>query len=343
MKALVTGATGFIGTHLVRALLARGDSVHVLARNAGRAAPLRAAGAAVVMADLGEPDTLKGIAEGIDVVFHLGSAISGPDAVFERVDIVGTDRLLEESERAGVRRLIFAGTLAAYPLSRLGDGTVVDEHCALDNSGLLGNYARAKARAESAIMEVHRRGKLECVILRLGLVCGPGAPIFPAHVGRAVRGNTLLMFGDGSIPLPLVLVDNVVDAFLQAASLPGVSGQIFNIVDEEVLTQREYLQLYGEATGNKPRVVKLPRLAYYALGAATELLAAIRHHEAATTRYRVRARLKRVRWDCSKAHGLLQWRSRVPLRVGLMSTFRATAAGPRRDPAGTGGSVRIQS
>jgi nucleoside-diphosphate-sugar epimerase len=345
MKALVIGGTGFIGSHLVRALLARGDAVRVLARNPARAASLEAAGAEVVRGDLGEPDTLRGIAEGIDVVFHLGSVVSAPEAVFQRVDVEGTGWLLAESARAGVRRLIFAGTLAGYPLSRLQDGAVIDEQCALDDSGLLGSYARAKASAEDAILDTHRRGQLECVILRLGLVCGPGAPLFPPHVGRTVRGGLMLIFGNGRIPLPLVFVDNVVDAFLQAATLPDIGGEIFNIVDEEVLTQLEYVDLYGKATGAMPRVVRLPRLAYYALGAATEFLAALRHREAATTRYRVRARLRRVRWDCSKAQRQLQWRSRVSLRAGLANTFRATAADRLRAPApgGDAGALQVRS
>src|SRR5450432_323027 len=77
LKALVSGATGFVGSHLVRALLHRGDSVRILARTAARAASLSAAGAEVCLGDLGEPKTLEGIAAGADVVFHLGSALRG--------------------------------------------------------------------------------------------------------------------------------------------------------------------------------------------------------------------------------------------------------------------------
>jgi nucleoside-diphosphate-sugar epimerase len=331
MKALVTGATGFIGSHLTRALLRRGDSVRILVRSASRAAPHAAAGAQVVVGDLGEPSGLSGLTDGIDVVFHLVSAISATGATFERVDVQGTGWLLDAAERAGVRRFVYPGTLSSYDLTHIRDGAMLDERSPFDHTGLLGNYAQAKARAERAVLAAHRRRKLEGVILRLGLTCGPGATPFPAHVGRLVKSKWLLMFGDGSLPLPLLLVDNAVDALLLAASTPAAAGEAFNIVDDEVLTQDDYLALFRESTGSLPRVVKLPRLAYYGLGALTELAARARKREPATTPYRVRSRLRRVQWDCSKAHQVLQWQSRIPLREGLRESFlsHAAAAEPR--------------
>jgi predicted dehydrogenase/uncharacterized protein YbjT (DUF2867 family) len=319
---LVTGATGYIGAHLVRALLRQGDSVRILARNPSRTRLLQEAGAEVVVGDLGDEAGVAGIADGMDVVFHLGSAISGSDALFERVDVQGTERLLTEAERAGVRRFVFAGTLSSYKLASQRDGAVLNEKCPIDQTGQLGGYARAKARAEEAIQAAQRRGRMECVVLRIGLVCGMGAPTLPAHVCRAM-GSHLLVFGDGRIPLPLTLIDNAVDALMQAGVVQGIGGEVFNIVDDDVLTQSQYLALYGEAIGEPLQILRLPRLAYYTLGALTEVMAALHKKEPATTRYRVRTRLRSVRWDCSKAHRMLQWQPRVPLRSGLTRSFRA--------------------
>ena len=149
MKALVIGATGFVGSYLTRALIRRGDSVRILARTPARATALQAAGAEVRLGDLGQPGSLQGIAEGIDVVFHLASAIAASAEVFEQIDVQGTEHMLIEAQRAGVRRFIYVGTLAGYPLARQSAGAVIDERSAFDDTGLLGNYARAKARAEA--------------------------------------------------------------------------------------------------------------------------------------------------------------------------------------------------
>ncbi len=325
-SALVTGGTGFVGSYLTRALLKRGDSVRILARNAERGKSLEALGADVREGDVGQPDCIAGIAEGVDVVFHLASAMAGSAEVFDRIDVRGTELMLAEAERAGVRRFVYVGTLAGYPLARQGDGAVIDERCPFDDTGLLGNYARAKARAEAAVMAAHARGRLEAVIVRLGLVCGVGASVLPAHVCQPAAKDWVIMFGDGRVPLPLTYIDNAVDALLLAASVPAAAGESFNIVDDEVLTQREYLDLMRRSAHGRPRVLRLPASAYYALGLVAEAAAAARKKEPSTNRYRIRTRLTHVGWDCTKAKRMLEWQPRVPLREGLARVFQDYAS-----------------
>jgi nucleoside-diphosphate-sugar epimerase len=330
MRALVTGATGFVGGYLVRALIARGDTVRVLSRTAGRAAALAAAGAEVRLGDVAEASGLLGAADGIDTVFHLvRSPTSASKAEFERVDVQGTENMLREARRAGVRRFVYVGTLAGYPLTGR-DSAAIDEKAAFDESGLLGNYVQAKARAEALVLAAADRGadgraRFEPVIVRLGLVCGVGTSVFPAHVCQSLSGDRVILFGDGAVPLPLVYIDNAVDALVLAATVPDLAGESFNIVDEEVLTQGEYLELLRRTTGGRPQVLRLPRLSYYALGWVSELAAAARGKEPTTNRYRIKMRLAHVRWDCSKAKSRLGWRSRVPLREGLRTTFERYA------------------
>lgn len=326
MNALVTGASGFVGSHLVRALLARGDAVRVLARSASGGAALKAAGAEVWVGDLAQPDRIDGLADGLDVVFHLASAMSGSADRFERVDLEGTRRLLRMAAEAGVRRFVYPGTLSAHPLAQLPDGAVIDERCPLDDTGLLGNYARAKRRAEEVVLAAHQRREIEVVIVRLGLVCGVGTSLFPPHVCHVVGPGRVVLFGDGMVPLPLTFIDNAVDALVLGATRPGIGGEIFHIVDDDVLTQAEYLALLRQCTGSNLHILRLPRAAYYALGWLAEMVAKLRDQEAATNRHRVRARLRHVRWDCTKAKRVLHWCPRVPLRKGLSDSFRAQAA-----------------
>jgi nucleoside-diphosphate-sugar epimerase len=327
MKALVTGATGFVGSYLTQALIRRGDSVRILARTPERARALQAAGAEVRLGDLGQTGSIQGIAEGIDVVFHLASAMGASAAeVFEQIDVRGTEQLLIEAQRAGVRRIVYVGTLAGYPLARQSAGAVIDERSPFDDTGLLGNYARAKARAEALMFAAHKRGGIETVIVRLGLVCGVGTSVLPAHVCQPLARDWVVLFGDGSVPLPLTYIDNAVDALILAATVQGVAGESFNIVDDDVLTQREYLALLRHVAGGKPRVLHVPAISYYALGLVSEIAAAARKKEPTTNRYRIKTRLAHVRWECSKAKHMLQWRPRVPLRDGLTRVFREHAS-----------------
>jgi nucleoside-diphosphate-sugar epimerase len=330
LKALVTGATGFVGSNLVRSLLQRGDEVRILAREAHRAAPLRDAGAEVRLGDLGRPTSLKGIADGMDAVFHLGSVMRGSAIEFERVDVQGTEQLLAEAQRAGVRRYVYASTLAGYGPAETGASSVIDESRPLDVTGRLGNYAQAKARCEKAVLEANARGQTQCVVLRLGLVCGIGANVFPPHVCKPIGHDRVILFGDGGVPLPLTVVDNAVDALILGASVPDIGGETFNIVDDDVLTQQGYLTLLQSCSGGLPHVLRLPVSAYYLLGLLTEVLAIARRREPETTRYRIRSRLARVHWDCSKAKRVLHWQPRVPLRAALEPSFRMHATSAAR-------------
>ena len=331
MRALVTGATGFVGGYLTRALLGRGDSVRVLSRTAERAAPLAAAGAEIRAGDVGEPASLAGVADGIDTVFHLvRSPTSASQAEFDRIDVRGTELMLSEARRAGARRFVYVGTLAGYPPSGSRNAVALDERSPFDDSGLLGNYVQAKARAEALVLAANVRGGddrsgLETVIVRLGLVCGVGTSVFPAHVCQKVSSGWVILFGDGRVPLPLVYVGNAVDALLLAGTAQNVAGESFNVVDDDVLSQGEYLALLRQVTGGRPKVLRLPRVSYFALGWASELAAAARGKEPATNRYRIKTRLAHLRWDCSKARSKLGWRPRTPLREGLRQTFEKYA------------------
>jgi nucleoside-diphosphate-sugar epimerase len=326
VRTLVTGATGFLGSYLTRALIGRGDSVRILARTAERGGALQAAGAELRLGDLGEPSSLSRTAEGMDVVFHLvRSATTAAAEIFERVDVEGTKQMLIEAERAGVRRFVYVSTLAGYPLAQQRAGAVIDERVALDDTDKLGNYVRAKARAESAVLSANKRGGIEAVIVRLGLVCGVGASVLPAHVCQSFARDRVILFGDGNVPLPLTYIDNAVDALILAATVPGVAGESFNIVDDDVLTQQDYLALLKQTAGGRPHVLRLPTISYYALGLASEIAAAARQKEPTTNRYRIKTRLARVQWDCAKARRMLQWQPRVPLKDGLTTVFREYA------------------
>jgi nucleoside-diphosphate-sugar epimerase len=134
------------------------------------------------------------------------------------------------------------------------------------------------------------------------------------------------MFGDGSVPLPLTYIDNAVDALILGGTVAGIRGESFNILDDDVLTQRQYVAMLRNFTGGRPKVIRLPRLAYYGIATLSELAAAARRKEPSTNRYRVRTRLRKIRWNCSKAKKMLKWRPRIALREGLRHAFKAYAS-----------------
>ncbi len=335
MNALVTGGTGFLGGHLTRRLLSEGDQVRILARSAARAKELRDAGAEVRVGDLRDPEAIRGLAEGSEVVYHLASAIAGPWEDFEAVDVRGTERLLEEATRAGARRFVYASSVAVYAIGEAPQDVTLDETGPVTDPERAGNYTRAKVLAEERVREASRADRVEGVICRLGLIFGPGrSPYFPEtpHFGKRF-GDWALVLGDAEFPLPLTFVDNTVEALRLCATVPEAAGEVLNVVDENV-PRGEYLERLASLTGERVRLLCLPRLTAYLVGGGVQVAARILGREAPTSPTLMLNKVRRVGFEAAAARQVLGWHPRVPLDDALRRTVSsnssqrtATAAG----------------
>jgi nucleoside-diphosphate-sugar epimerase len=318
LSALVTGATGFIGTHLVRSLAERGVRVRAFARNAERARKLIGPDVEVMIGDMGDPEAIDGLAEGMDLVFHLASVMKGTPDEFERVDIAGGRRLIAESKRAGVKRFIFTSTMGAYALGGLHDGAVVTEEM-IDSPDRVGPDSRAKLLLERDLAEVQRAGEMETVVVRPGLVFGDGITPYLSHLPHmgSLRGDRYVMFGDGRVPLQLTYVGNTVDALWLCATSPEAPGQTFTIIDDHLPTQREYVRRLAELTGRPLRITAIPRPAAYLIGLGVERAAGVLKRKPPTTRRLLVGKTVKLSFDCSRARRILGWTPRVPWDEGL--------------------------
>lgn len=318
--ALVTGATGFIGRHLVNELVRRGVSVRALARSAEKGREISSSGVQVVVGDMASSALFPGLAEGVDVVYHLASVMRGPWASFQLVDIAGARRLLAESRRAGVRRMVFTSTLATYPIGDLPDGSVVtEENAASDAPTNLSPYARAKLAVERMLLDAAAEGGIEVVVVRPGLVFGPGSTPYLTHLPHlgTKRGDRYVVFGDGNVRLPLTYVGNTVDALIRAATVPEANRSVFTIVDDDPPTQREYVRHLSELTGRNLRVTSVPRAGAHLLGFGVESAARLARLTPPTTRRLLVGKTHKITYDCSRAKEVLGWSPEVRWEEGL--------------------------
>jgi UDP-glucose 4-epimerase len=264
---LVTGGAGFIGSHIARALIKRGDRVRVLDNLCtGNRTNLAAVGKQVefVEGDLVDPAAVARAVEGVEVVFHQAALASVPRSVDAPLDtnaacVTGTVTLLDGARRAGVRRVVYAGSSAAY-----GDQPTPVKHERLMPMPL-SPYAAAKVACELYCQAFTSSYGLETVTLRYFNVFGPGqdpkgqyAAVIPKFIIEILAGGRPTIFGDGKQSRDFTYIDNVVQGNLLAADAPAAVGKTINVACGESFDLLQLMDGINKALGTSVKPVFEP-------------------------------------------------------------------------------------
>lgn len=247
-KVMVIGGTGFIGRNLTRMLVERGHDVRVLSR--GKTGPFDdiANHVETVPVSLRDLAGLTAAMQGIDVVFNLAKSMDKTwEAALEN-DVGTSLRVAEAALAAGVRRLVYTGTIASYDMSdpqktiteATGFGTDMSDR---------NMYARSKAECEKQLMEMHRTRGLPLVIARPGIVVGHGGPLQHWGIGRWHGAGAIRIWGPGRNVLPFVLADDVSDGLIRMMDNPSAVGQSFNLVGDPMMSALDYFDAIHQALG----------------------------------------------------------------------------------------------
>jgi nucleoside-diphosphate-sugar epimerase len=310
--ALVTGANGFIGSHLVERLLAEGHRVRCLVRAASDRRWIQDLPVEFVVGDVTDPVTLPPAVAGADWIFHLGGAVKALDeAAFVKINAEGTRHLAEAAVHQGTRRIVLISSLAAAGPSP--DGHPLGED---DPPRPVSAYGRSKLAAEEAVF----RSGAPAVVLRPPAVYGPRDRDVLVFFRMAARGLALII-GDAKRPLSLVHVSDLVSSALCAATETDIEGRTYFVSDGRIHDWIGVVEALGRALGRRPRRLKVP-------SPVLGLAAWIEERRAARTGGRpllTRERLREFRsgaWVCdgSRASRELKLKPPVALEQGLAST-----------------------
>jgi predicted dehydrogenase/nucleoside-diphosphate-sugar epimerase len=306
---LVIGGSGFIGRELVRQLLEAGYGVRAMTRSSSAALEkLHNGRLETIQGDLRNESDLAIAMQGIEFIYDLATSEAKTwDASLH--DIVEPTRLLGKTcLTANIRRLVYTGTIDSYYAgARAG---VITEQTPLDRNIRHRNYyARAKAAAESLLIDMHRTQKLPVVIVRPGIVIGNGGNAFHWGVGKFSEG-VCEVWGDGTNKLPLVLVQDVAAALVRCIQTEGIEGRSYNLIDVPLLSAREYLGELQRLAGIKLTIYFRSILWFYLsdlLKWAVKL--AVGHPDRARIpSYRDwESRTQKAIFDCSHAREDLGW------------------------------------
>ncbi len=319
-RVLVTGATGLLGGALLRRLRDTGESVRVLVR---RTRPALEADpqVQVIQGDLGDPEVVDHALKGIETVYHVGAAMKGAWEHFQAGTIHGTQNVIEGCLRHGVRRLVYVSSLSVLDHAGRRAGQPVTEASPLEpHPEKRGYYTQSKLEAERMVLRAARERGLPAVILRPGQIFGPGAEK-SAPSGTIALAGRWMVAGRGNLPLPLVYLDDVVDALLLAAQANLEPGTVIHLVDPQRVTQRQYIAARRRSASEPVRVIYLPRFVLMTMALGVELLGRLLKRSLPLSRYRVRS--LRPLWpvDTKAARELLGWTPRVGVLEGLRRTF----------------------
>ncbi len=314
MKILVTGATGFTGRHLVRALAADGHSVRALIRPGQRGTRL-AAGVEAVEGQLTNERDVRDAAAGCERIYHIAAAFRDAkydDQYYWDVNVGGTLNILAAARAHGCERVIHCSTGGVHghieepPAAetyRFGPGDV---------------YQRTKLEAELAVASAAKSG-LGTAIVRPGAIYGEGdvrfLPLF-----RAIQRRRFAMIGSGETRLHMVHIDDLVRGFLLAGSQSAGRGEAFLIAGPEAPTLNELATLVADAVGSQPPKLHVPVWPVYAAAWLCEQLCAPLRLEPPLHRRRVGFFTHHREFDIGKARRLLGYEPRVHVAEGVRRT-----------------------
>lgn len=236
MKILVTGGTGVVGEGAVLEILKAGHRVRLLSRGAGEGAREWPGEVEPYVADIGDPATLRGAADGCDAVLHITGIVEEdpPEATFERVNVEGTHHVLAEAERAGAKRFVYVSSLGAER------GT--------------SDYHRSKHRAE----EIVRSSSLDWVIVRIANVYGPGDEVISLYLKLFRTLPAIPIVGDGNQPFQPIWYRDVGRALARSVEMPEVSRRTLEVAGADVTSMNDLADRFERITSRTPARLPIP-------------------------------------------------------------------------------------
>ena len=317
MKVLVTGATGFTGGHLARALAVRGYDVRALVRDDARAMDLARAGVNLVTGDLTDSSSWAGALDGVEVVYNIAALYRQAglaESTYRRVNAVAVGDLVAAAAASGVRRVVHCSTVGVHGDIEHPPG---DEDAPLRPGDV---YQDTKVEGERLARAAAERTGIELTIARPSGIYGPGDRRL-LKLFRGVARRRFIVLGHGRIFYHLTYIDDLVEGVRLCGEVTAAAGRTYILAGGEVSTLNELVSLIAEEAGVGPPRVHLPVWPFWIAGAACEAVCRPLGIEPPLYRRRVDFFTKSRAFRIDRARRELGFVPAVGLRDGVRRTL----------------------
>jgi len=334
VKILITGAGGFLGKRIVERLLAHGQiDLRCMVRDVAKAQGLRDLAdqhgiqLEIVSVNLRNAAEIPAAVAGCELVIHAAAALKGSAAEMFMDSCVASRNLLDAIGAMRPMRVVHISSFGAIGVNSQSRGALLDERVPMEQHPEKRDlYSYTKLRQEQLFWEYRERFGFELVVLRPGVIYGPGGGRFSNRVGLELFGRFLHL--GGSNLLPLTYVDNCAEAIVVAALSPKAAGQIYNVVDDDLPTCREYLKRFSQQV-QRVRAVPVPFFVLMAISRAVERynLRSKGQLPAIFTPYKTLAMWGGNRFSNAKLKAI-GWKPLIPTSEGIARSFAWFRANP---------------
>jgi len=316
MKALVTGGTGFTGSHLVRKLIENGEDVRVLARPGSNSGFLKELGVEVLSGDISSRDDVERAVKGMDRVFHIAAAYRDanlPEKTYWDVNYEGTKNVLQACEKYNVSRLVHCSTIGVVSSV---DAPYSDETAPYSPDDV---YQKSKCEAEKEVLKYARERGLPATVIRPCAIYGPG-DMRLLKMFKMIAKERFIILGSGNAYYHMVYIDDLVSGFILASEKKEALGEVFIIGGERFTTLNELFHIIANEFGVSDSKIHLPYKPIETLSVIIEYIYKPFKKEPPIYRRRVAFYKKNRAFDISKAKKILGYKPVIDLEKGIHLT-----------------------
>ena len=247
MTSLVTGASGFLGGHVVEALCDRGEKVVILARKTSNVSAIRDLPIEIRYGDLSDLESVKRAAKGVDHIYHCAGAVRYvvPYDELYKANVLSTENVVIAGAEAGVERIVHASSMGVTG----PEGQVSLENTGAYSASQSDKYCRSKTEAEIMFFKECDKKDIEGVALRPGVIYGPRDKTASIHWFRIVDSGKVVYIGDGLTRFPLIYIDDLAKVFLVAGEKKGIEGCVYNLDGPEEVSLRSLYEQIAKVLG----------------------------------------------------------------------------------------------